>query len=137
MSLKCHYSGGMSDDASLPPVNAGGMPVEGDLPPGRAFAAEQPSTAPRFFAALGNPWRWKMVKMLADGRALTATDVAGVLKRDFDGVSKHLRILRAAGVVQSRRGKDRRLELFFIPQSNRPEAGILEWGMVRLDIRPR
>lgn len=55
--------------------------------------------------------------MLAGGRALTATDVAGV--------------------VLSRRGEDRRLERFFIPQANRPEPGILEWGIVRLDIRPR
>lgn len=78
-----------------------------------------------------------MIKMLADGRALSATDVARVLKRDFDGVSKHLRLLRRAGVVQSRRGTDRRLELFFIPEANRPEPGILVWGFVRLDIRPR
>lgn len=127
----------MSDDAALPPVNAGPEPDRSALPPGRAFSAEQPSTAPGFFSAMGNPWRWQMVKMLADGRALTATDVAGVLKRDFDGVSKHLRILRRAGVVRSRRGADRRLELFFIPQANRPEPGILEWGMVRLDLHPR
>lgn len=128
----------MSDDAELVPLSPGALPDAVALPPGRAVSKERgPSTAPGFFAALGNPLRWQMIKMLADGRALSATDVARVLKRDFDGVSKHLRLLRRAGVVQSRRGTDRRLELFFIPEANRPEPGILVWGFVRLDIRPR
>jgi predicted transcriptional regulator len=106
------------------------------LPPSRPFSkVEQPSTAPLFFAALGNARRWGMVKMLADGRALTATDVATAMKGDFDGISKHLRILRRAGVVRSQRGQDRRVELFYIPAGNRPESGVLQWGIVRLDLR--
>ncbi len=103
--------------------------------PSRPVPRSQPaSSAPKFFAAMGNPLRWKMVKMLADGRGRTATDVAAVLKRDFDGISKHLRVLRAGGVIQSRRGEDRRLEVFFIPEAHRPQPGVLQLGFVRMDL---
>ena len=72
--------------------------------------------------------------MLADGRAMSATDVAAILKRDFDGVSKHLRILRAAGVVRSQPGADRRVLAFDIPEANRPEPGVLVYGFIRLTV---
>ncbi len=72
--------------------------------------------------------------MLADGRAMSATDVAGILKRDFDGISKHLRILRAAGVVRSRPGEDRRVAAFEIAEANRPEPGVLVYGFICLSL---
>lgn len=94
-----------------------------------------PSNAPRFFAALGNPLRWEMVKLLVKHGPMSATQVAGLLKRDFDGVSKHLRVLREAGVVRSVAGEDRRLVFFAIPAVNQPEPGLLDYGTVRLDLR--
>ncbi|MEQ1752180.1 MAG: hypothetical protein ABL974_22355, partial [Prosthecobacter sp.] len=65
----------------------------------------------------------------------TATDLASVMKRDFDGISKHLRVLRRGGVVQAMSGKDRRLIYFYIPKANQPEPGVLDYGKVRLDLR--
>jgi DNA-binding transcriptional ArsR family regulator len=93
----------------------------------------RPSAAPAFFAALGNPLRWQMVKLLRDGGAMSASQMAKLLSRDFDGVSKHLRVLRQAGVVRSQPGEDRRVEMFYIAEENRPQPGVLQWGTVRLD----
>jgi len=87
-----------------------------------------------FFAAMGSAVRWPVIQMLASGKAMTATEVAAALRRDFDGVSKHLRILREAGVVASKEGEDRRQILFYIPAENRPEPGILDYGFCRIRI---
>ncbi len=78
--------------------------------------------------ALGNPLRWEMFKMLAGGEALSASQMAARLGRDFDGVSKHLRVLRAGGVVSSRAGEDRRNALYFIPAELRREPGVVDYG---------
>lgn len=91
--------------------------------------------AAKFFSALGNPLRWVMVKLIMQRGPQTATDLAAILKRDFDGVSKHLRVLRAGGVVQAMSGQDRRLIYFYIPKANQPEPGVLDYGKVRLDLR--
>ena len=94
-----------------------------------------PSNAPRFFAALGNPLRWEMLKLLVKHGPLCASQLATMLKRDFDGVSKHLRVMRAAGVVRAVPGEDRRLLLFSVPAVNQPEPELLDYGMVQLDLR--
>lgn len=88
------------------------------------------------FAALGNPLRWCIYQMLVDGRALSASEVAAVVKRDFDGVSKHLRVMRAAGVLASKRGEDRRLELYYIPETIRRADGVADLGfcVIRLPV---
>jgi predicted transcriptional regulator len=70
--------------------------------------------------------------MLAGGQALSASQVASALKRDFDGVSKHLRLLRAAGVVASRPGEDQRFELYYIPAAYRPQPGVVDYGFCLL-----
>lgn len=102
-------------------------------PPLRAPTAT--ASAPAFFAALGNPLRWDMLKHLMT-RPMTASEMATTLKRDFDGVSKHLRVLHRGGVVQTMHGKDRRHIFFYIPRANQPEPGVLDYGSVRLDFRP-
>ena len=88
-----------------------------------------------FFAALGNPLRWQMLKLMVQHGPLCASQMATMLKRDFDGVSKHLRVMRRAGVVRAIPGDDRRLLFFSIPTVNQPEPGLLEYGTVRLDLR--
>jgi DNA-binding transcriptional ArsR family regulator len=81
------------------------------------------------FAALGNPWRWAMFKLLRQRGAMSASQVAALLKRDFDGVSKHLRVMRAAGVLASKRGEeDARLELYYIPGSVLRADGVVDMG---------
>lgn len=86
------------------------------------------------FEALGSKIRWPIIQLLADGTPRTATDVASVLKRDFDGVSKHLRLMRDAGVVDAKPGEDRRLLFFFIPPENRREAGVLDYGICTIRV---
>ncbi|HXE42619.1 MAG TPA: helix-turn-helix domain-containing protein, partial [Candidatus Baltobacteraceae bacterium] len=79
------------------------------------------------FAALGSDIRWPIIQLLADGTPRTATDVASALKRDFDGVSKHLRLMRDAGVVDCRAGEDRRLLFFSISPAMRRNPGVIDY----------
>lgn len=95
----------------------------------------RPLRAADVFKLLGNRQRWEIVRLLADGLPRTATDLARVLGRDFDGVSKHLRLMREAGVLESRAGEDRRLLLFCLPERFRSAPGVLDFGVctARLD----
>jgi hypothetical protein len=88
------------------------------------------------YAALGSSIRWSIFKMLASGQELSASMVASALKRDFDGVSKHLRVMRDAGVVAWRLGEDKRFTVYFIPAANRPEPGVVDYGFCRLRLPP-
>lgn len=81
------------------------------------------------FFALGSDVRWAIIKMLADGKPRAAAEVAVALGRDFDGVSKHLRLMRECGVVSSRTGADRRLTEYFIPPQFRAANGVLDFGV--------
>jgi len=81
------------------------------------------------FCALGSEVRWKIIEMLADGKALTASEVAAVLGRDFDGVSKQLRTMRECGVLASRAGEDRRHTRYYLPEEFRREPGALDFGV--------
>ena len=66
--------------------------------------------------------------MMAGGRMICARDCAKALGREFDGVSKHLRLLRGAGVVWSKSAEDRRFELYYIPETIRRADGVLDYG---------
>jgi predicted transcriptional regulator len=83
-------------------------------------------------AVLASPLRWQILQMLKSGEALTASQVAAVVQRDFDGVSKHLRAMRATGVLASQPGEDRRNTHCFIPAEFRREPGILDFGVCRV-----
>lgn len=111
------------------------IPISADLGEAPASltpaAPAQPVNPAAFFAALGSPIRWALVKLMADGRELSATEAAGALDRDFDGIRKHLQILNAAGVIGSRTGADRRVVVYFVPAVNRPEPGVLDYGFCR------
>ena len=86
------------------------------------------------FAMLGSELRWQMVRRLAGGEARSASDLAAELGRDFDGVSKHLRLMREAGVLASQPGADRRHTHYFIPAEFRREAGFLDFGVCRVRV---
>ncbi len=112
------------------------IPIHSDLPEAPATLLE-PRPAPgldpaAFFAALGSAVRWEMVKRMADGTELSATDMAAALQRDFDGVRKHLQVLASAGVVACRPGADRRSVVYSVPAANRPQPGVLDYGFCRL-----
>ena len=53
--------------------------------------------------ALGDPTRLMLALALADGDELCVCDLAWVAERSENLVSHHLRVLRAAGLVRSRR----------------------------------
>lgn len=78
--------------------------------------------------------RWSIFQLLANGNAMSASQVAAVVKRDFDGVSKHLRLMRAAGVLASKRGEDRRLELYHIPPALRRADGVVDLGFCAIRV---
>ncbi len=123
---------GMSDSTSTSvPLSSSAVPAT----PALIQKASPPSNAARFFAALGNPLRWEMLKLMVKHGPLCATQLATMLKRDFDGVSKHLRVMRTAGVVRAIPGEDRRLLFFAVPTVNHLEPGLLDYGTVRLDLR--
>jgi len=86
------------------------------------------------FAVLASPLRWQILQMLKSGEALTASQMAAVVQRDFDGVSKHLRVMRDAGVLASQPGEDRRHTHYFLPEKFRREPGILDFGVCRVRV---
>lgn len=65
-------------------------------------------------AALGNPLRWEMLKLMVQHGPLCASQLATMLKRDFDGVSKHLRVMRTAGVMSGQRDWDAPQDMVFL-----------------------
>ena len=88
----------------------------------------------KVLAALGNKLRWQMFRMLSGGTPMHAAMVAKKFDRDFDGISKHLRILRSAGLLRSRRATDRRVEQYFVPAEFRQVEGHVELGFCLLRI---
>lgn len=63
---------------------------------------------PALFKALGDPTRLGLLAFLADGGGeRTVTELGGCCPVDLSVVSRHLRVLRDAGVVEARRqGKE-------------------------------
>jgi DNA-binding transcriptional ArsR family regulator len=59
------------------------------------------------YAALADPSRREILDLLRTGER-TVGDLVGRLKQSQPGVSKHLRVLRAAGLVVARRDGRRR-----------------------------
>ena len=64
-------------------------------------AAPGPEAAARLFAALGDPTRLALVTALTDGEAKSITELAALLPISRQGVTKHLRVLGAAGVLRA------------------------------------
>lgn len=74
------------------------------------------------FAALANPTRRSLVDRLAQGEA-TVSELAEPFTISFAGVSKHLRVLEDAGLVQRRVvGREHYLSL-----AGAPIAGAAAW----------
>ncbi|HEX9400163.1 MAG TPA: metalloregulator ArsR/SmtB family transcription factor [Anaeromyxobacter sp.] len=64
--------------------------------------------SPHFFKALGDPNRLAILVALSDGaRERTVSELAGCCPVDLSVVSRHLRTLREAGVLEARKqGKE-------------------------------
>lgn len=73
--------------------------------------------------ALDSEVRWPIMKMLADGRKLSISEAAAAIGRDRDGVSRQLKVLREAGVVEVYAGEDRRQTIYQLPACSVPSLG--------------
>jgi DNA-binding transcriptional ArsR family regulator len=77
------------------------------------------------FAALGDATRLALVTRLSDGRARSIAELCHGQALTRQGVTKHLRVLEAAGLVASRRaGRESRFA--FVPEAVAPARGYLE-----------
>lgn len=83
----------------------------------------------RFHAALGNPMRFTIVKMLADGCCLSPQHFTKHFQADYENVNKHCRILRKAGAISLRAGGDGRYRWYEIPPAARVAPGVLDYGV--------
>jgi DNA-binding transcriptional ArsR family regulator len=64
------------------------------------------------FSALGDITRLELVSRLSDGQQHSITELADGLKLTRQGVTKHLRVLKQAGIVHSRRiGRETRFTI--------------------------
>ena len=89
----------------------------------------------RVMAALGSPFRWPIIQLLADGREMSITEGAATAGCTVVNFSKHLGVMLAAGIVECRRGEDRRQTIFYIPAVRRPAPGVIDYGFCKLDVR--
>lgn len=70
--------------------------------PAACLTALENNLQPEFFQALCDPVRLSLVAHLAaSGRALTVTEASECCGIHFSGVSRHLSLLKRAGVVQA------------------------------------
>ena len=81
------------------------------------------------FFALGSDVRWPIVKLLADGRARNISEIRAVVGSTAENISKQLRVLRDAGVLENAPGADRRQSVFSIPAAYRAVPGQLDFGV--------
>ena len=73
------------------------------------------ATLDRTFAALSDPTRREIVQRLAKG-AMRVTDLAEPFDMSLNAVSKHLKVLEAAGLIhRDRQGRDHVMELRAAP----------------------
>jgi DNA-binding transcriptional ArsR family regulator len=75
------------------------------------------------FSALSDPTRREVLRMLAEGDGVTATEIAGRMPVSRQAVSKHLAALDEAGLVTTERaGRERRYRL-----TPEPLADAMSW----------
>ena len=67
--------------------------------------------------ALGDPTRLMLAVALADGHELCVCDLAWVAERSENLVSHHMRVLRGAGLVRSRR--DGKMVMYAVTEAGR------------------
>ena len=76
------------------------------------------------FAALADPTRREVIRVLRKGPR-RASDLADALKASKPAMSRHLRVLRGAGLVDTDTGDDARERVYTL--APRPFAQLREW----------
>ncbi len=86
----------------------------------------------RMASALSNPSRWKMLRALCAGEAMSVTELSEVVGCSVDMSSKHLKMLKAGGLVIQKRTRLYALAPFCQPVPGEP---LLDYGycVLRLD----
>ncbi len=75
-------------------------------------------------AALGDPTRLVIAMALRDGVELCVCDLAWIVERSQKLVSHHLRLLRAQGLVRSRR--DGKMVMYALTEAGREALGAVD-----------
>lgn len=71
-----------------------------------------PAPVGQIFSALGDPVRFTIVEHLATRKDATVNDLASLFTISLQAVSKHIKVLEAAGIVTQRRdGRQRPVSL--------------------------
>lgn len=86
-------------------------------------------------AALGSEVRWPIVQLLADGQARNISEIRAVAGTTAENISKQLRVLLVAGILENRPGEDRRQSVFTIPAAYRTKPGVLDFGFCVIDLK--
>lgn len=68
-----------------------------------AKAVATPTGSARLFAALGDETRLQLVARLCDGGPMSITGLTGGFNVTRQAITKHLRVMKEAGLVRSRR----------------------------------
>ena len=78
-----------------------------------------------FLPALASPVRWEILKHLSAGEPLPVMEIAQLIGRSTALTSKHLAVLRRAGLVVTGRG-----HLYTIPKGYQPVPGqpVVDYG---------
>lgn len=87
------------------------------------------------FFALGSVVRWPIIKLLADGQARSISDIRAVVGSTAENISKQLRVLLDAVVMENRPGEDRRQSVFSIPAACRATPAVLDFGFCAIDLK--
>ncbi len=76
-----------------------------------------------------------MIKIMMNGERVSATRMAAIVDLQIDGVMKHFRILRDAGLVAAHYDeKDNRVLLYYIPVTLRTTPGNLDCGFALIKL---
>ncbi len=84
--------------------------------------------------AIGDSSRWAILSALSDGQPRMVVELANLLDRSQDSVSKHLKVLKNAGVVVTGQAGMYRIPARFFPEPGKP---LLDFGFLtlRLDVK--
>ena len=87
----------------------------------------------RLVFALGNYCRWKMLRELAGGETRTTRELAAAGRCSYDAALKHLKLLRATGLVEQGRGSLYQMPVHFLTVPGQPDFGhcLLRFNVVK------
>ena len=117
-----------SSPAAVPVASAAVVEPEEDSPALRIKTSSVDGASVCY--ALGNDVRWKIIKLLADGRPRAVQQIASALRRHPNAVGKHLQLMASSGVIVSQPGIDRRYVVYQVPEifRNKQEPTLLKFG---------